>query len=98
MSCRTYIPLMKHIIAITALLALTAPALAETAPDKRRIDGEFWVRTMDWVNVCTTGQGWKFTEDERLRMCLKIEQEMRDVGNCMYSPGVIGIWNGTHCR
>lgn len=89
---------MKRITAGIVLLTLVAPALAETPTERNIREGEAWANTMEWVDICTTGKGWRFSEVERLKICLIQEQIQRDQGRCMYSPGVLGIWTGKHCR
>jgi hypothetical protein len=84
-------------LAILMLLALAAPGLATTL-DERIAQGESWVNVMDWVKICTTDQAVTFSEAERLKVCLELEQQLRGQGSCMYSPGVLGIWDGKHCR
>lgn len=80
-------------LAVTLLLALAAPALA--APMNNSELAIYW---SEWIEICTTGRGWKFSEAERLKVCLVLEQHLRDHGRCMYSPGVRGIWDGKNCR
>ena len=89
---------MKQIAAGIVLLALATPSFAETLTERRVREGEVWANTMEWVTICTTGEGWRFSEAERLKICLVQEQIQRDQGRCMYSPGVLGIWDGKHCR
>lgn len=91
---------MKQIAAGIVLLTLTAPALAgHIATVEERIAREqAWVDTMEWVDVCTTGRGWRFSEAERFKVCVAMEQGLRNEGRCMYVPGVIGTWDGKHCR
>ena len=88
---------MKRITIIALLLALATPTFA-TSLEKRIAEGEAWVNLMEWVEICTTDRPWKFSDEERLKACLAVEQQLRDQRRCMYSPGVIGIWDGKHCR
>jgi hypothetical protein len=87
----------RFLFAILILLTLAIPSFATTL-DERIAEGERWVNVMDWVKICTTDQGVTFSEAERLKVCLVLELQLRDQGNCMYSPGVLGIWDGKHCR
>jgi hypothetical protein len=87
----------RFTLAAIVLLALAMPTFATTL-EERIAEGERWVNVMEWVEICTTGRSWKFSEAERLKVCLEVEQQLRDQGRCMYSPGVLGIWDGRHCR
>lgn len=88
---------MKSIATITLLLTLAAPAFAGQLED-RIADGEKWVRLMTWVEFCTTDKEWEISVEERFDACRIIEHQLRNKDRCMYSPGVIGIWDGKHCR
>jgi hypothetical protein len=88
----------RFLLAILMLFALAAPGFATTL-DERIATDESWVRLMEWVEICTTNKPWEgYSDAERLDACLIKEQQLRNHGRCMYSPGVLGIWNGKHCR
>lgn len=79
-------------LALPISLALATPAFANPS-----VAGS-WAWWAEWLDICTTDRKIQNSEVERLKACLVIEQQLRDQGRCMYSPGVIGIWNGKHCR
>lgn len=89
--------MIRFLLAMFMLLALVAPGFATTL-DERIAADENAVHWMEWVEICTTDKPWRWSDAERLKVCLILEQQLRDHGRCMYGPGVIGIWNGKHCR
>ena len=90
-AARPYHRAMTRITLIALLLALAPPAFADPNTEKHL----YWA---DWIEVCTTDKSWKWSDEERLKVCLLLEQQLRHQGRCMYSPKVLGIWDGKHCR
>src|SRR5262245_40424309 len=93
----SYPLIMKNITLMALWLTLATPAFATTIEERTAQDQRI-VNWMEWVEICTTNKPWRWSDAERLKVCLLLEQQLRDHGSCMYSPGVIGIWDGKHCR
>ena len=86
---------MKRITIIALLLVLATPAFASQR------DGEAWtwVRLMKLIELCGLPENRPDPDKVcPIPICQEAEEQLKSYGNCVYSPGVIGIWDGKHCR